>query len=337
MTTRTIDDLQEHAVMWWPQHIVTATTNQVDLGRLLTTQADFLSLLTLAKGKPFKIFDLIEVAEFPANLFLKHLVILTDFGGEPIKRLGRSFTNIFPQDNGRYFFDFEWLDKRHRYHFQKMPIRGLSNVKLAIDGVGQKKNTRLNALSKDMIAILLFAGNSPMASSAGLSACNIGQLLGNEEKLFQQVKQKYLQVSRITAGAIANKLGQFAQKHVVAFLENRLDSSYSITNNGRVSLAGDKSKGLPFDIVIEKEGVKLGVEISFQVTTNSTIERKSRQAERRQEPMHEKGYYIAYIIDGAGNFDRRQAINRIIENSDYVSAYSGDEFERLASWIEETL
>lgn len=338
MSTRTIDELQTQAVMWWPDELVKTVAEQVDLARLLATQADFLSLLILSKGKPFKIFELIKVAEFPANLFLKHLVILTDFGGEPIKRLGKSFTNIFPNNQGNYFFDFGWEGSQHRYLFQELPVRGLSNTKLAIDGAGQKTTTKLNALTQDMIAILLFAGLSPVARSAGLSVCRIGELLGKEEILTQHVKQKYLMVSRITAGTIVNKLGQTAQKQVIAFLKTRLGEAFSIMNNGKIILVGyDKLKGMPFDIVVEKGDRKLGIEISFQVTTNSTIERKAGQAANRQKLMHDNGHPIAYIIDGAGNFERRNALTTLIDNSDYVSAFSNEEFERLANWIEKTL
>lgn len=212
MPNRTIDELQEAASMWWPQEIKEIAAEAVDLPRLLNTQAEFLSLLTLSKHAPFKIFDLIETSEFPANLFLKHLVILTDFWGEPIKRLGKSFDMIFPSKKGSYYFDFDWLGKKYTYEFAKMPIKGLSNTKLLIDGKGQKIAVELDPITKDMIAILLFAGSSDVKYVAGLDICDVGQLLGNGDALMQYVKEKYLYVSRVTGGAVANSLGQAAQR-----------------------------------------------------------------------------------------------------------------------------
>jgi len=43
---------------------------------------------------------------------------------------------------------------------------------------------------------------------------------------------------------------------------------------------------MPFDVVVEKGNKKIGIEVSFQVTTNSTIERKAGQAADRMNLMH---------------------------------------------------
>ena len=322
--------------MWWPQDVKAIAAANINLPKLLDTQAQFLSILILAKDSPFKVFDLIEAAEFPANLFLKHLAILTDFGGEPIKRLGKSFLEIFPIEDGQCYFDFVWLGHTYRYKFEQLPVANLSNTRLSIDGKGQKNDSNLTPLMKDMIAILLFAGSSNQALLAGLDVCDVGELLGDEARLMQYVKQKYLVVSRITGGTIANSLGQVAQRQIVAFLKGRLGHPYTVTNNSKIILRGyDKKGGMPFDIVIGK-GIekKIGIEISFQVTTNSTIERKAGQAAARQRLMHDDGHHIAYILDGAGNFERKTAFTTIINYSDFVGAYSETEFERLAQWIE---
>lgn len=87
---------------------------------------------------------------------------------------------------------------------------------------------------------------------------------------------------------------------------------------------------------IESSSRKYGIEISFQVTTNSTIERKAGQAADRQRLMHSDGYSIAYIIDGAGNFQRRSAVSEICSHSDCTVAYSQEEFRILANWIKES-
>lgn len=339
MPNRTVAELQAAASMWWPPEIKEIAAEAVDLPRLLDTQAEFLSILTLSKHDAFKVFELIHVAEFPANLFLKHLVILTDFGGEPIKRLGKSFDLIFPVDDQGYYFDFEWMGKKYKYRFEAMPVKGLSNTKLMIDGRGQKTAVTLTPLIKDMIAILLFAGSSEIKHVAGLDSCDVGSLLGDNVALMQYVKKKYLYVSRVTGGAIANSLGQAAQQKVVAFLRERLKPPFNVTNNGKIILSGyGKEKGMPFDIIVDKgTRRKIGIEISFQETTNSTIERKAGQAADRQTLMHNDRHQIAYILDGAGNFERVNALTTIMTHSDYTGTFSSAEFERLAQWIEESL
>jgi hypothetical protein len=94
---------------------------------------------------------------------------------------------------------------------------------------------------------------------------------------------------------------------------------------------------MPFDIVVEREGKKIGIEVSFQVTTNSVIERKSGQAAARQNLMHRNGHFIAYVMDGAGNFQRSSAVGTICRHSDSTVAYSKTELGVLAQFILEKL
>ena len=338
MYKRTVADLRKQASLWWPDELKQKNAKANIIPQLLQTQDDFLRILLLSKDKPFKVFDLIEAAEFPANLFLKHLVILADYGGEPMQRLGRSFTDIFPSSSSQYYFNFIWMDEDHQYQFNELPIKGLNNKKLSIDGKGLLISRPLDGLIKDMIAILLFASTSDFSDQAGLERCEIGHLLGNEEVLTQYVKQKYIVVSRITGGATANMLGQFAQTEIVNFLKIQLGADYTITRNGTIPLSGyDKTGGMPFDIVIEKGNAKAGIEVSFQVTTNSTIERKSGQAADRYTLMHQNGYAIGYVIDGAGNFQRTSALATICQFSDCTVAYTTEEFKLLTQWLKGTL
>jgi hypothetical protein len=81
----------------------------------------------------------------------------------------------------------------------------------------------------------------------------------------------------------------------------------------------------------------VGIEISFQVTTNSTIERKASHASERQTLMKTAGHKIAYVIDGAGHFERSAAISKICQNSDCTVAYSDSEFDVLVDFLCESL
>lgn len=338
---RNITELKTKAAMWWPEELKTKNALANVLPLLLKTQDDFLHLIVLSKNDPFQLFDLIKVAKYPANLFLKHLSVLADYGGEPIQRLGRSFKDIFPKhkgENGKYYFDFIWKEKNFRYEFKSLPVNGLSNKKLFIDGEGLIKEKELNDLTCDMIALLLFASTSDYAEHAGLNACEIGTMLGNEDDLIKFVKQRYITVSRITGGATANSLGQLAQTEIVSFLTKELGDKFKIIRNGYITIDGyDKKGGMPFDLVVEKGKKKVGIEVSFQVTTNSTIERKAGQAADRQALVHKSGYHIAYVLDGAGNFQRSSAISTICNHSDCTVAYTLAEFKVLSNWIKSVL
>ncbi|MDQ6990149.1 MAG: hypothetical protein Q9M11_00265 [Mariprofundaceae bacterium] len=335
---RNISQLEKNAILWWPEYLNQANAAISIIPKLIQTQDDFLKIISLSKKSPYQVFDLLEASEFPINLFLKHLCVLADYGGEPIQRLGRAFSSIFQSDNDKHSITFSWNSNNYTYNFKCLPIRGLGNKKLFIDGEGLLEEKVLSDLYKDMIILLMFGSTSSVNDEAGLVACEIGALLGKAETLEKYVKERYINVSRITGGATANSLGQLAQKEIVNHLSRSLGKDYRVISNGYIELNGyAKEGGMPFDIVVEKQDKKIGVEVSFQVTTNSTIERKAGQAADRMNLMHSNGYKIAYVLDGAGNFQRSSAISTICTNSDCTVAFSEQEFDILCQWIGEAL
>ena len=88
-----------------------------------------------------------------------------------------------------------------------------------------------------------------------------------------------------------------------------------------------------FDIVVSKTEKYIAIEISFQETTNSTIERKAGQAKSRFENIDDLGHKIVYIIDGVGNFKRQAALTTIDGYSHLLLAFSESEFDRLNHFI----
>jgi len=335
---RSISELENHATLWWPEHLNQANAEVSVIPKLLQTQDDFLKIIALSKKSPYQVFDLLNASKFPTNIFLKHLCVLANYGGEPIQRLGRAFSSLFKSDKGLHSITFSWNSTNYTYDFKCLPVSGLGNKKLLIDGKGLTEEKGLSDLYKDMIILLMFGSTSTVNEEAGLVACEIGTLLGKTDILEQYVKERYINVSRITGGATANSLGQLAQKEVVTHLSQSLGDDYQVISNGYIALDGyEKESGMPFDVVIEKQNKKVGIEVSFQVTTNSTIERKAGQAADRMSLMHSNGYKIAYIIDGAGNFQRVSAISTICDNSDCTVAYSKQEFDILCQWVGEAL
>lgn len=339
---RDISELEKKAAKWWPDSLKAKTAEISVIPLLLESQDSFISILRLCKDDPAQIFTLLEAANFPANLFLKQLVVLADYGAETIQRLNKNFPMVFSvldKKTPKHVMNFVWKEKQYTYEFEMLPIAGaLNNKRLGIDGVTIIQKQALDALKRDMIMILLHGATSENTSGADLEKCEIGMLLGTKDELDKYVKQKYIWVSRITGGAIANTQGQIAQTIVADYLRAALGDGYKITRNGMILLAGySKAGGMPFDIVVEKERKKVGVEVSFQVTTNSTIERKGGQAQERHHLMQQNGYKIAYVIDGAGNFMRKSAVSTICQFSDCTVAYKEDEFAILAQFLKEVL
>lgn len=337
---RTVAELEQKAIKWWPKALEQQVASEGSLPLLLQSQEKFLSILKLAGKEPEQILGILQSAQLPANLFLKHLVTLADYGGEAIQRLGREFNQIFSFDekSKRYYFNYYFKNQAHRFYFKQLPIKGLGNSKLGLDGIGLYQELALTPLFEDMIMLVLYGSTSENAHLAALEKCDIGGLLGNVDLIDRYVKEKYLHVSRITTGSNTNTLGQLAQSYIIYILRPLLPQDYQVIRNGHILLKGySKNTGMPFDIVIENKGKKIGVEVSFQVTTNSVIERKSGQAKARQDLMHQEGYWIAYVLDGAGNFQRSAALATICAFSDCTVAYASAEIEVLAQFIKEKL
>lgn len=338
---RTLAELQQNAVMWWPADITEQNKASAMLSYLLETQDKFLSLLLLADESPEQIFSLIDASKFSANLFLKHLAILADYGGEMMKRLAGNFLTIFAKDDCGYYMEFFWRSRQYKYYFKsfgKNKKTTISNVSLHIDQDHVLTDCPMTDSMRDMIMILLYASTSSVADQAGLDSCEIGNLLGSKDDLECFIKQRYVIVSRIVGGCLANDLGQIAQTAVCDYLKDKLDADIDVVRNGKLVLDGyDKKDGMPFDIIVSRDGRYVGIEVSFQVTTNSTIERKAGQAASRQQLMHDSGYHIAFILDGAGNFQRESALSTICEHSDCTIAYSEKEFDVLVEWIKSVL
>lgn len=91
-----------------------------------------------------------------------------------------------------------------------------------------------------------------------------------------------------------------------------------------------------FDVVVvSPSGKYFAVEVAFQETTNSVIERKAGQALARRDMLHKAGHKMCYVIDGAGNLNfRRRAVSLIMNYSDCTAAFTEPEITRLARYFE---
>lgn len=90
-----------------------------------------------------------------------------------------------------------------------------------------------------------------------------------------------------------------------------------------------------FDLVVTNTVKYVAIEVSFQVTTNSTIERKASQARGRYEQIEQAGHKIAYVLDGAGNFQRDTALRTICSYSHCTVAFSRSELDVLCEFLKE--
>jgi hypothetical protein len=194
---------------------------------------------------------------------------------------------------------------------------------------------------KDAIAILLFgsaySGEDKEITSV-LAKCEIGDYIGKPDVLSNFIKQRYIWVSSVTRGAKANSLGQLAQKFVAEYIKEKL-SALNVKTGGRLPSVShtdlQTGRDTAFDLVVSNETKHAAIEVSFQVTTNSTIERKAGQARSRFNQVEAAGHKIAYVIDGSGNFQREPAMRTILSHSHCSVAFSRSELDLLCEFLAE--
>jgi len=337
---RSIEELRSVASMFWPDELNERAATLSVIPKLLETQDQFISILSVPARNLDGIFAIVDNSRLPANLFLKHLVILSDFGGEMLQRVNDQFDLLFP---GRRL-EYVWNGDTKKYEFGMLPLASrLTNDRLGISGKKLFAPQPLNDLHRDVIALLLLGSVSTNANTARvLSKCEISEYLGQPHALEQFIRQRYIWVSRITGGSQSNNLGQIAQQFVQSYLEDHLKAgNVTIKSNGHLPgvthTSDDDSRETTFDLVASRGEKSIGIEITFQVTTNSVIERKGGQARSRFEQVEQKGHKIAYVIDGAGNFMRETAVSTICNYSHCTVALKPSELNLLVQFIQENL
>lgn len=342
---RTIDELETHACKWWPQEVRDEAQKVSILPVLLNSQEKFISILKLAnKEEPLSLFSLIDASHFAYNLFLKHLILLVDFGSEPLQRINKDFREIFP--NRKFVFDVG--NGPFEYEFSALPIAGvLNNKRMKTDTSENLSDTRVNVpLCKDLIMLLTFGGAAVEANVHSIFfRCTPYEYLGDDVKVETFVRQNYIRVSKIISGKMASDLGNGAQQYVVKYLTRSLGNNYCVRSNGTIPgvTQNDGDTLTNFDVVVDRVDDSsrhkkyVAIEVTFQETTNSTIERKGGQARDRFEKIVSSRNYIAYIIDGAGNFARRSAVSVLCENSHCTVAYTPEEFQLLTEFTKERI
>ena len=330
---RDLKDLEANALKFWPEKISEIERNSSIIPKLIETQDKFISLLNIANADPFAWKNVLDTTkELSANLFLKHLMVLSDIGGEKLMRFKIELPKHFENDE----MEFTWNGTNFTYKFQTLSGKKTwNNNHLKVDGSGLATHQKLLPVIEDITNLLLFGG---LALTDKLPAeienkCTIGTLIGHKRELDTFVRQRYIWVSRITGGATANSLGNLTQRYVADYLQDKLPN-WDFTKTQIQKISQNKRTLLSYDIVAASpQGKYCAIEVCFQVTTNSVIERKAGQAQNRQKQLHRHGHSIAYIIDGAGNFERVSALKALCQFSDCTVTLKDSELDKLAEFL----
>jgi hypothetical protein len=328
--------LEKGACLYWPEELAKKASEISALSPLVETQDIFLSVLKTADRSPAVWEQVVLTStKLSPNLFLKHLMVLSDIGGERLQRFKKDLGIIFPSGG----FEYEWKGSTYTYAFATTRS-AWTNKSIHVE-----KSLLLLArsdFSPEMrdVAMLLIWGASIVNNSnlptELVEKCIIGTMLGNPDELDLFVKQRYIAVSRIIGGSTANDLGHIFEGYIVEKLKSLLPKHCEIGGHTIPTVTHNDTNLITFDLVVrnKKTNVYVGIEISFQVTTNSVIERKAGLAKSRQDLMRGAGHKIAYVIDGSGNFQRKNAIKSILAFSDCSVNFSESGLTTLAKFIE---
>jgi hypothetical protein len=248
--TPTPEELRPRASLFWPDELRAKEEAISVIPKLIKTQDKFISILDVSDSSPSAWINVLgQMKDFPANLFLKHLMVLADIGGELLKRLSPELPAIFPDRK----MVFVWNGINHAYEFKAIASGAkIGNDKLFVDGESLATPHELDDKMEDVIMLLLFGSAATNATLPPLigEKCMIGSLIGESDALKRFVKERYIFVSRITAGATSNALGQIAQDFVRDYLQSALPK-WKVTRNGQIRgiSQNDGDTDMNFDVV----------------------------------------------------------------------------------------
>ena len=334
MEANNIEKLEKTACLYWPTHLSDVVAEISSIPILIKTQEQFLSILKSSDKKPDSwLHTLQESSTLSSNLFLKHLMVLSDIGGERLQRISKDFSIIFPDNK----IDFIWNSTEHSYEFSSTRSTW-TNKSLNVEKSVLLKEVEITDNMVDVIMLLLWGSSIIKNSNIPqeiIEKCTLGNLLGKTDELDQFVKQRYIYVSRIMGGSIANDLGHACEQYVREYLQNQLTSDFELSGHTIEGISRNDKDLTTFDLVIKNKinNICFAIEISFQVTTNSVIERKSGLAQSRKELLNQNGHKVIYVIDGSGNFHRRNAISTILKYSDLTVNFSDTGLDNLVKFI----
>lgn len=113
---RSIENLEQNAIKFWPAEIAVQEKDISIIPKLIETQDKFISLLNISDANPFIWKQtLLSTKSMSGNLFLKHLMVLSDIGGESLMRFKKELPLIFGE-----FLTFNWEGQTFSYKFQTL-------------------------------------------------------------------------------------------------------------------------------------------------------------------------------------------------------------------------
>lgn len=274
-----------------------------------------LILDTIKKSNPLTLIDNLLDLEVNDSILIKHIMILLDTSAETIDRAAmyiyeKELTQLTLEDK---IIKFNKLGPDYSKNLSNRKIRRADKD-----------------LQKDILNILLYASQSKeFGKYETFKKCNLAEIVGDDKKLQDHLSFLALRSSAQIKQLRAVDLGNQHENYVKETIRHLIEK-YGTSDN--------RYNGQQFDLVLENGNKHAIVEIAFQETTNSTIERKAKQAKNGLfNSVDENNDRLIYIIDGAGVYKRKRALKDLITNSHLICNLSDAEMDKFRTYLEDYL
>jgi len=328
--------LRENGYWFWTTGISSTPAHGPLVKNLKSSRSAFISVL--AQSEPDNLIRNLLNPSPPLTrkLMVKHAMVATDASAEILDRAKsyiafKKIRVLHAQIKGR---DIEYQIKRLGTSY----VKRLTNEEISSAG---------EALLSDLFFIICFGSSTKeFLDFLSFKSFRLAELCGDSEAIQAYFQELYIDISRQLTQLAVQAKGEFLNDYVRSNLDARFKGNPSIkwVENRRVPGIGDERAlslgGEQFDLVYaiqRTSGHKttyVAVEVAFQETTNSVMERKARQASLLFRLFNEVGYKLCFVVDGAGFLSARpKALRDIIHNSHIRVTLKTEELSRLCEFI----
>lgn len=307
-----IEQLRITGKWFWADDFVSPHVNP-QLRQLVDTYKEVLDTIRLSKPKNV-VAKLLELS-INTSLIVKHIMILLDVSAESLDR-----ASMFIYEKG---YKGLTLSSGETVPFHSLGIekyRDLKNENIAKAGPG---------LRRDLLNILTFAAISDeFGAFETFKNCNLCEICGDEGKLNEHLLYLSLKSNSQIKQLRAVDFGTQLQQSIRNYLSPHMKPL------GVVYAPSSRYNGQSFDLVLQKGDKHMVIEVAFQETTNSTLERKGKQAKNGLfNSIDLNGDKLVYVVDGAGYFKRKKALTDLATNSHLICNVSSQGLSRLKDFM----
>lgn len=333
---RTPTELRAKASLFWPAELTAQETSASIIPLLLETQGTFISVLDVSVARPDSWKGVLQSAEpLPANVFLKHLMVLADLGGELLKRLRPELNRLFPTGS----MNFMWRGKGYTYPFKAiLHAKVLDNKSLYIDGKSLATGRDLDDRMEDVIMLLLHGAAAANAALPEIiqEKCGIGSLMGRLEDLKTYVKLRSAGMKTFMGRMTASEIERQVKDAISTELAQTLPR-WRFVRHGAIPGIRQRSDptNVTFDIVaVSPIDAYAAIEVGIKVNFSSAIERKAGQAPAYAALLRAAECKFAHVIAGVDFFVLEPAIQIISQYSDFLVSSGPNNLDALAEFLQ---